>query len=123
MSHVADSPARKPLLSNISYDRLKWLAVVGLPALGTLYFALAPFWDLPKAAEVVGTIMAVDAFLGLVLGVATKRYNESDAKYDGTLNIDAQDNRLVHQLDIAVPPELIGLKKDLTLKVTQVPPQ
>lgn len=120
MSHAAESPARKPFLSNTWYDRLKWTAQIGLPALGALYFALADVLNLPAATEVVGTIVAVDTFLGAILGAATKKYNDSDAKYDGTLSINAQDNRLVHQLEIATPPEEIGQKKDLTIKVEQV---
>lgn len=120
---VPAEPEKKPALSNAAYDRAKWVALVGLPAVGTLYFSLADIWNLPAAAQVVGTIMAVDTFLGLVLGLAKKSYDNSDAKYDATLKIDAQDNRLVHRLEIATPPEEIGLKKDLVVKVEQVSPE
>jgi hypothetical protein len=64
----------KPVLSNQVYDQLKFVAQILLPALGTLYFALAGLWGLPAAEEVVGTIVAVDAFLGVVLGMSTKKY-------------------------------------------------
>ena len=64
-------------LSNNSYDILKWIAQILLPALGTLYFALSKIWGLPYATEVVGTIAAVDTFLGAVLGISTVRYNAS----------------------------------------------
>lgn len=116
-----EEPIKNPFLSNAVYDRLKWIALVGLPALGALYFALAPLWDLPKPNEVVGTIIAIDTFLGLVLGLATKNYNASDARYDGVLNVLAEDNRLIKQLDIHTPPEDIASKDAITLKVTQVP--
>jgi Putative phage holin Dp-1 len=53
-----------------AYDNLKWLALIGLPALGTLYFALAGIWGLPAAEQVVGTIVAVDTFLGVVLKIS-----------------------------------------------------
>lgn len=63
-------------MSNKVYDVLKWVAQYLLPALGTLYFALAGTWDLPYGEEVVGTITAVDTFLGVVLGISTAQYNK-----------------------------------------------
>jgi len=63
-------------LSNKAYDIMKFVAQILLPALGTLYFALAQIWDLPLAEEIVGTITAVDAFLGAVLGISTAQYNK-----------------------------------------------
>jgi Putative phage holin Dp-1 len=56
------------------YDKLKWLALIGLPALGTLYFALAGIWGLPAAEQVVGTIVTIDTFLGAILGISTSNY-------------------------------------------------
>ncbi len=64
-------------MSNKLYDLLKWIAQIGLPALGTLYFALAKIWGFPYAAEVVGTITAVDTFLGALLGISTSQYEKS----------------------------------------------
>jgi hypothetical protein len=64
-------------ISNRSYDIAKWIAQIGLPALGTLYFALAKIWGLPYAAEVVGTISAVDVFLGSLLQISTSQYNKT----------------------------------------------
>jgi hypothetical protein len=66
------------MLSNKVYDVLKWIAQILLPALGTLYFALSKVWGLPFATEVVGTITAVDAFLGAVLGISTSQYNRRE---------------------------------------------
>jgi len=63
-------------MSNKVYDVLKWIALILLPALGTLYFALAKIWGFPYAAEIVGTISAVDAFLGALLGISTAQYNK-----------------------------------------------
>ena len=64
-------------LSNKSYDTLKWIAQYLLPAIGTLYFALARIWGLPYGEQVVGTITAVDAFLGAILGISTIQYNKT----------------------------------------------
>ena len=65
-------------LSNKAYDILKWIAQILLPALGTLYFALSKIWGLPAAAEIVGTISAIDIFLGALLGISTAQYNKGN---------------------------------------------
>lgn len=61
-------------MNNKTYDILKWIAQILLPGIGTLYFALAGIWNLPLADQIVGTITAVDAFLGLLLGISTANY-------------------------------------------------
>ncbi len=66
-------------MSNKTYDTLKWIAQYLLPAAGTLYFALACIWGLPCGEQVVGTITAVDTFLGVLLGISAANYNK-DAK-------------------------------------------
>ena len=63
-------------ISNKTYDKLKWIAQYLLPALATLYFAVAGIWGLPYANQVVGTITAIDTFLGVILGVSTAQYNK-----------------------------------------------
>lgn len=63
-------------MSNRVYDVLKWIAQILLPALGTLYFALAQIWGLPYGEEVVGTITAIDAFLGAILGISSAAYKK-----------------------------------------------
>ena len=65
-------------MSNKVYDVLKWIAQILLPALGTLYFALAGIWNFPYAEAVVGTITAVDTFLGVILGISTINYNKKE---------------------------------------------
>ena len=64
-------------MDNKICDVLKWIAMVVLPALGTLYFALAGIWNFPYGEEVVGTITAVDAFLGALLGISTANYKKA----------------------------------------------
>lgn len=64
-------------MSNKTYDLLKWIAQILLPALGTLYFALSKIWGFPYATEVVGTIAAVDTFLGALLGISSANYNKT----------------------------------------------
>ena len=63
-------------MSNKLYDVLKWIAMVFLPAIATLYFALAGIWGFPYGEEIVGTITAVDTCLGVLLGISTAQYNK-----------------------------------------------
>jgi len=61
---------------NKTYDILKYIAQIVLPAIGTLYFALAKIWGLPYGTEIVGTITAIDTFLGAILKISTDNYNK-----------------------------------------------
>ena len=65
-------------ISNKTYDILKWVALYLLPATGTLYFALSGIWGFPFGEEIVGTITAVDTFLGVLLGISAAQYNKTN---------------------------------------------
>lgn len=95
-----------------TYDRLKWVSLVLLPGLATLYFALGEVWHLPYVQQVVATITALDTFLGLVIGKSARNFQENvtQAKYmgevaviqdyDGTpvsLQVNTKDKRPVFQ--------------------------
>ena len=67
-------------MSNKAYDVLKWITMVALPAIGTLYFALAGIWGFPYAEQVGGTITAVVTFLGVVLGISSAQYKKKNAE-------------------------------------------
>ena len=62
-------------MSNKTYDILKYITQIIIPAIGTLYFALAGIWGFPYGEQIVGTLMAVDTFLGVCLGISSKQYN------------------------------------------------
>ena len=98
------------------YDVLKFIALIALPSVGTLYFALAAIWGLPNADEVAGTILAVDTFLGVLLGISTAVYNRSEEKFDGSVGV-------VHDDSIRVNVDLRDLleKDEIHMKVE--PPQ
>ena len=70
------------ILKNKIYDKLKWIAQIVLPAIATLYFALAQIWGLPYGEQIVGTITAIDAFLGTILGISTAQYNKRNEVTD-----------------------------------------
>lgn len=63
-------------MNNKTYDILKYIAQIVLPALGALYFALSQIWGLPYGEQIVGTITALDCFLGAILGISTAVYNK-----------------------------------------------
>ena len=68
------------IFSNKTYDILKWIAMYLIPAAGTLYFTLANIWNLLYGEEIVGTLTAVDTFLGVLLGISTNQYNKNLSK-------------------------------------------
>ena len=63
--------------TNKVYDLLKWIAMVVIPAIGTLYFALSGIWGWPYGEEIVGTLTAIDTFLGVLLGISSVQYNKT----------------------------------------------
>lgn len=63
-------------MSNKTYDILKYIALIVLPAIGTAYFGLAQIWGLPFGEEIVGTITVIDTLLGALLKISTDEYNK-----------------------------------------------
>lgn len=61
-------------MTNKTYDSLKWIALILLPALATFYAAIAAVWGLPYTEQVVGTITAVDTLLGTLLKISADKY-------------------------------------------------
>lgn len=72
---ISESEVASLIKSSQLYDFLKFLAQILLPALGTLYATVAGIWGLPASDQVVGTILAVDTFLGVLLHISTANYN------------------------------------------------
>ena len=64
-------------MNDKAYNVLKWIAMVVLPAIGTLYFSLSGIWGFPFGEQIVGTVTAVDTFLGVILGISTAQYNKN----------------------------------------------
>lgn len=111
-----------PLFTNKTYDQLKWIAQIFLPAVGTLYFALAAIWGLPKAEEVVGTVTAIDAFLGAVLLFAHKAYVNSGQRFDGEMVVqstttDEGEEAKTLRLALDVDPFELDKQSEVVFKV------
>lgn len=66
-------------ISNKTYDIGKYVVTIVLPAVATLYIGLGNLWNLPKTTEIVGSITLVNAFLGSLLMVSSKTYQEKQS--------------------------------------------
>lgn len=62
------------MMNNKTYDVLKWVALIVLPALSVFYGSLATIWGLPFGEQIPDTITAIDLFLGVILGVSNATY-------------------------------------------------
>jgi hypothetical protein len=101
--------------SNKGYNVLKQVALVWLPALATLYAGLAALWSLGHVAEVVGTISAVDTFMGLVLHLSSSSYSSAS---DGKLVVDKSDPlKDTYSLEITTPIDKLAGKDSIKLNV------
>lgn len=77
--------------NNRTFDILKWIALVGLPALACLWFTVGKIWQFPYLAEIEATIVAIDTFLGALLGISNIRYQNAMNGYLGDGNGDYEE--------------------------------
>lgn len=112
-------PDADVVLSSKAYDKLKFVAQILLPGLGALYFGLAAIWGLPAAEQVVGTVTVLDTFLGLFLGVSSKRYQNSDARFDGQIVLSPGDEPETTDMRIQAERSAVATKDEVTLKVNR----
>jgi imidazoleglycerol phosphate synthase glutamine amidotransferase subunit HisH len=120
MSESSHAKAKTPLLGDATYTAVKNIAAIVLPAFGALYFTLAQIWHLPNAEQVLGTVAAVNTFFGVVLGIATKSYNNSDTKYAGEVAFEAVDGDETTKMMVArlnTHPQVIASMDSATFKV------
>jgi len=108
---------KTPILGDNAYNALKKSTTVILPAVGALYFALAQLWHLPKPEEVIGTVAAVNTFLGVVLHASTSSYNKSDTKYAGVIQVEETPEKKVFSINLNGEPEDLEKRNEVTFKV------
>lgn len=105
-------------MTDKSYSFFRNLTQYYLPASGTLYFALASIWGLAYGEQILGTIAAVNIFLGVILGISTKMYNAGPNKYDGALVVNDIDPHIdTYSLEMMGPLEDLKDKSQITLKI------
>lgn len=116
---MADHAASTGLvLSDKTYNALKWVVIWFLPASGTLYFTLGGIWGLPYGEQVVGTIVAVTLFFSVIMGIGNKSYNARDGAYDGALTVsDDGGGPTLQGLAIERTAEELQGLKSITIKV------
>ena len=110
-------PKRDYLFSEQFYKTLNNLALVIFPAVATMYAGLATVWGLDYAREVVGTIVAIDTFLGVLVKVGQNSYDNSDAKYDGVVGVVETDDKLSYVLNLDDDPVKLKDRSEIRLKV------
>lgn len=103
-------------LSNETYDRLKWITTILLPALGTFIAAICALFGLPYGDKIVGIITAVITFLGAILKTSSDSYSG-----DGTLIVDTTSDPSHDIYSIAIDdyPEVLAKKDTVVLKVVK----
>ena len=103
------------------YDILKRLVQIVLPAFGVFYMSIGAAWDLPGTSQVSDTIIALCTFIGVILGLSSRSYNKSDAKYDGALDITQNDDgSKVYSLNLNNDTSILDSKKNVNFKVHKV---
>jgi hypothetical protein len=100
-----------------TYNSLKFVAMILLPAVGSAYFSLAAIWFLPAADEVVGTITVVDTLLGILLGISTAQYNKTVNVPDGELLVSEVDGEKYLSLGVSGRVEDLTSKGEVRLRV------
>lgn len=101
------------VLNSKVYDCLKWIAQYFLPALATLWIALAKVWGLPYGSEIGATLSALDLFLGAILGISSHNY-----KGDGSIVVNETDpTKDVYTLEYDGDINEIAEKKSVTFTV------
>lgn len=118
MTNTTTLSEKTPLFSNRAYDILKELVQIYLPATGTLYATLALLWGFPEPEKIVATIAALTLFLGVVMKVSNKSYNNSLSRFDGALVVDTSyTDKDVYNLEVSIPLQELREKQSVTFQV------
>ena len=64
-------------LSNKTYNRLKWVITIFLPAFMGLVAGFGALGFIPNAEVIVAAIGLIGTFLGSLINVSSKNYNNS----------------------------------------------
>lgn len=62
------------IFDNKTYDILKYVALIALPAIQVFWLTIGKIWNISYTVEIGATIGAVALLLGTLLGVSTKNY-------------------------------------------------
>lgn len=104
-------------LGNKTYNTVKWFITIFLPGAGAFYFALAAIWHLPEPNGVNGTINAVIAFGGVLIGLSTRQYNKTEGAPDGDLIVNEVDGETYLGLGVNTSIDAMTSKDTVKLNV------
>lgn len=108
------------IISNKTYNFIKYLITIFLPSAGALYFALVQIWDFPRIAGVNGTINAVCSFLGMLIGFSSRQYHKENDNSDGELVITEHEGDKYPALHVKDSFDRIESKDKVLLDVVKV---
>mgnify|MGYP000846789538 CR=1 FL=1 len=112
-----------PIFTGKLYDFIKKLVQVIIPGFSAMYFAFANIWGLPGAEQVVGSLAAINLFLGLLIGVSSRQYKALNLPYDGSIVVTPkQDGGTLFTLELNSDPNDLPLKKSVVFDIV-VPTQ
>ena len=57
------------IMKSETFEKLRFLAEVGIPALATLVLAVSNIWNLPYGQQIGTTIVAIGTFIGALVGI------------------------------------------------------
>lgn len=114
-------PAPKPgFLPNNFYDFVKWCALIAFPAIGALYYGLASIWGLPAADNVVGSIVVIDTFLGVLVGISKATYDKSDARFGGVVTLTPDTENDATNMHTSIDTKALATQQEIVLKVNRL---
>jgi hypothetical protein len=106
------------VLSDSTYDKLKPITQVWLPAAGSLYFGLSQIWGFPAGEGVVGSIALLTTFFGVILGISSKRYSESGSGVDGNIVLtEVAGGKKIFTLELDIDPNQIENRDTIVFAV------
>lgn len=113
---------KPPIVETVAFDSLKVISHIILPLAGALYFAFAGALSLPAPEDVVGGLATATTVLSGFIKTNEVKYNASDAKFDGVVNVIQTDAKKVYQLALNTDPHLIDQASSILLKVVKPEP-
>lgn len=119
---MSEHKAPGAISSDTLYDTLKWFATSILPGLSALYAGLGVLWGFPNIEQIVGTIAAVNVFLGLIVQRSSSQYKKSDAGYDGEVVITPSEDGDSFRLVLETPLDEAKEKGYISFKVPEQGP-
>lgn len=105
MTSESSHGKQAPMLSDSAYNVVKKSATIVFPALSALYIALAQIWHFGHVDQVVGTLTALNTFLGVLIQLSKKSYYASSAPYVGEIQVKSEGTKKVFSLVVDGDPE------------------